>query len=238
MKTFLASSPKWLITFTTMRLLAGWGKGGAGVGVERTPSFLINSHAETQRALAVRIVILTNMALRLPDSANAIAARLIPFMMTKSFEGREDRKLAEKLRDELPKIFNWAVTGWKRLEERGRFKLGATAQGIVDELRRTANPTLHFISVACEIDPTAITPKNELYTAYQFWAAEEEIIAASKVTFSRELFNASDFKVEQHRPRQGEPKPGEKEKTQLPCFYGIRLNAEWKDKLATTPSDF
>ena len=40
----------------------------------------------------------------------------------KSFVGHEDIRLTNRLLEELPGILNWALEGWKRLHERGRFE--------------------------------------------------------------------------------------------------------------------
>ena len=43
-------------------------------------------------------------------------------MLTKSFYGREDHGLTDKLLTELPGILNWAIAGWADLKRSGHFK--------------------------------------------------------------------------------------------------------------------
>ena len=44
---------------------------------------------------------------------------MILLRQTKSFYGKEDPGLTDKLLAELPSILLWAIQGWQRLRERG-----------------------------------------------------------------------------------------------------------------------
>ena len=53
---------------------------------------------------------------------------MILLRLTQSFYGREDPDLTAKLQAELSSILLWAVAGWQRLRERGRFEQPQSGQ--------------------------------------------------------------------------------------------------------------
>ena len=71
--------------------------------------------------IPVRIVIITNVVPSVPDSSGALASRFMVLSFKHSFLGREDIALGAKLAAELPGILNWALEGWRRLQQRGHF---------------------------------------------------------------------------------------------------------------------
>jgi putative DNA primase/helicase len=87
--------------------------------------------------LPTRFVIIANEAPAFLDPSGALARRLIVLWTQKSFVGREDIRLTNRLLEELPGILNWALEGWKRLQERGRFEdtvVSAEAAAILSSL--------------------------------------------------------------------------------------------------------
>ena len=59
--------------------------------------------------LPTRFLILTNELPKLTDSSGALAGRFIILSLTKSWYGREDHDLTERLLEELPGILNWSI---------------------------------------------------------------------------------------------------------------------------------
>src|SRR5208283_2099412 len=72
--------------------------------------------------LPTRFVLITNELPRLKDASGALASRLVILRFTRSFYGREDTGLSDRLQSELPGILLWALQGWQRLRQRGRFE--------------------------------------------------------------------------------------------------------------------
>ena len=58
--------------------------------------------------LQARIVVLTNELPRLADASGALSGRFLILLLTKSFYGKEDRGLTERITRELPGILNWS----------------------------------------------------------------------------------------------------------------------------------
>jgi len=87
--------------------------------------------------LLTRLMILTNELPRLGDASGALSGRMIVLRMSESFYGREDIALTDKLLAERPGILLWAIEGWRRLRERGRFIFSRWAVTICGSKWRT-----------------------------------------------------------------------------------------------------
>lgn len=122
--------------------------------------------------LAVRFLVMTNEVPTLPDSSSAIVTRTLLIRMTETFLGKEDPALEKKLLAELPGILNWAIAGWQRLQNRGRFKQPASGQELIDEFRRQSSPVGEFVEDCCEVGKGKSVPVAELYSAYCEWCEQ------------------------------------------------------------------
>ena len=71
--------------------------------------------------LPARFTILTNELPRLTDASAALPSRLMVLQLNRSWYGAEDTGLGERLLQERPGIFLWALEGLRRLRQRGRF---------------------------------------------------------------------------------------------------------------------
>ena len=73
--------------------------------------------------LSVRFLLLTNELPRITAASGALASRFILLQLTRSFYGKEDLKLTDKLLTELPGIPKWALHGLDRLRRYGSFQM-------------------------------------------------------------------------------------------------------------------
>jgi putative DNA primase/helicase len=119
--------------------------------------------------LPTRFLILSNELPRLDDASATIISRMIVLRVTETFFGREDPELLDRLIPELPGIFIWAIEGWRRLNERGRFEQPESAQELVDELETLASPMTAFINDRCLVDPQASVERQELFEEWANW---------------------------------------------------------------------
>jgi hypothetical protein len=71
--------------------------------------------------LPTRFLVLTNELPRLCDASGALAGRFIVLCRNRSWYGRNDLSLTDRLRAELPGILNWSIEGWRRLRAPGHF---------------------------------------------------------------------------------------------------------------------
>jgi putative DNA primase/helicase len=170
--------------------------------------------------LPTRFFILSNDLPQIPDTSGALESRLVLMKLQRSFAGREDRELTQKLLAEAPGILRWAVEGWHRLRARGRFIQPESGRDGLRVMRDLASPVWAFLCDCCEIADDAEVGVDELYRAYQEWIAAQGRKAGGKEQFGRDL-RAAFPKLEVSRPgaraRSGE-------KPERPRIYsGIRL---------------
>ena len=111
--------------------------------------------------------------LKASDPSGAFASRFITFNMTKSFYGRENHRLTDRLLGELPGILNWAIEGWERLRERGHFIQPASGMQRVRELHNLTSPLLGFIGDQCVVEADRQVECQVLFQAYCNWCAEK-----------------------------------------------------------------
>ncbi len=95
--------------------------------------------------LPTRLIICCNEMPTLYETTGALSSRLLLLQFQKSFSGKEDYELKDKLHNELSGISNWALEGLRRLRRNGRFSEPTAMKIGLQEHRRESNPTLAFI---------------------------------------------------------------------------------------------
>jgi putative DNA primase/helicase len=117
--------------------------------------------------LSTRLLIDCNQLPRFKDTSGALANRMIILRLTKSFLDREDTALAERLLAERSGILLWAIAGWKRLTERGRFVQPESGLPLRRDLENISSPVGQFVRECCRTDsPHAVVPRQTLYQTY------------------------------------------------------------------------
>ncbi len=165
--------------------------------------------------LLVRILIVSNEVPRFPESSGALAKRYIALALVRSFYGREDHDLANRLLCELPAIFNWAIKGYAELRMRGRFDLPPSAEAVIEDAEVQNEPIKAFLRDHCEVGLDKHVPKSELYTEYQSFCEANGIRWPSTLPeFARKLM-AAEPSIKATRPRLN----GGREH----CFDGVCL---------------
>lgn len=156
--------------------------------------------------LPTRLWIMTNDLPALSDTSSALAGRFIIIAFPNSFYGREDTKLKVKLDAELSGILNWAIEGYRRLNERGSFVQPKNALDIMGELETLGSPIRAFLRDCCVVGAEHEAKSDILFNAYLAWAEKNRQRATNKEWFGRELRSALPG-VSIYRPR----KPGDPE---------------------------
>jgi putative DNA primase/helicase len=119
--------------------------------------------------LPTRLMILSNVLPRLPDSSGALAGRMLIFKFVKSWLGREDLTLEARIHKELPGILLWSVAGLKRLREQGHFTQTATGREMADELRGLGSPVQCFVNECLSVGPNETIAKSEAWSLWCKW---------------------------------------------------------------------
>lgn len=119
--------------------------------------------------LPTRFAIMANELPKLGDASGALAGRLILLQLTRSWYGREDHHLFDRLRQELPGILLWSIEGWRRLRDRGRFVQPASAAELVDAMENLSSPVGEFVRERCVTGPREAVEVGELYREWRSW---------------------------------------------------------------------
>lgn len=119
--------------------------------------------------LPTRFMLLTNELPRMNDASGALAGRFIILRLTQSFYGKEDTDLTNRLTAELPGILLWALEGWKRLRERGRFEQPKSVADAVEEMEDLSSPVAAFVRERCRIGAGERCYVSELYASWKTW---------------------------------------------------------------------
>lgn len=92
--------------------------------------------------------------------------------MVRTFLGKEDKSLDSKLSNELPGILNWAINGWQRLRERGRFSQPESGGELLQELRDLTSPVGMFVRQTCITGPEWSVGVEDIYAAWCEWCKD------------------------------------------------------------------
>ena len=171
--------------------------GGDAVTVDRK-----NREAVTCR-LPVRFVVLANEVPDLSDGSAAVASRFVVLRTTRGHLGAEDLGLKDRLAAELPGVLLWALDGWRRLRDRGRFVQPASGEEALDDVRALASPVREFAAECCAAGPGRSVPCQMLYDAWRRWCAARGVDKPGPLAaFARDL-KAALPGVRTSRPRAG-----------------------------------
>lgn len=145
------------------------------------------------------------------DASGAVGHRFLYLQYQRSWAGREDRGLEERLMSELPGINNWALAGLRRLRANGgRFTVPDTAKNLADDFLMRSNPIHAFmrdrVVVRRDCDPgdiahleltdeKVVIQRDALFRLNTDWCSEHDLQAKETAWFSRDLANASSPNV-------------------------------------------
>ena len=153
--------------------------------------------------LPTRFLLLTNELPSLKDVSGALASRFILLTVTESFYNREDHTLTPRLLEELPGILNWAIEGWRDLQETGRFQQPESAAEAIQELEDLGSPVGAFVRDRCVRGPTQSVSASDLFGEWKNWCEEHgQAQTGDTQAFGRNL-RAALPKLNTARPRSG-----------------------------------
>jgi len=108
---------------------------------------------------------------------------------TENFEGRADKHILRKLttEKELEGFFNLALTGLRRLLERGDFTASASIEATRENYMRKASPLYCFIQDQCEEAEGEFVACEDFMRAYSEWCGEHGYKAKPQAEVTKEM---------------------------------------------------
>jgi P4 family phage/plasmid primase-like protien len=117
---------------------------------------------------------------------------LVPFP-TSVPKSERDPSLPDRLDDELSGIMNWALDGYKRLQEQQRFTADRDPGATRDTWEMWGSTIEQFKQTCLEMDPKEHVPKSDVYSAYVQYCEAEGIPAETQRKLTRELKTDSEI---------------------------------------------
>ena len=169
--------------------------------------------------LTTRFAIMTNELPRIADASGAVASRFIVLTLQRSFYGKEDHGLTERLLGELPGILNWSIAGWHRLRARGHFlQPGSSAEAIRD-LEDLGSPIGAFLRECCDVGPGLAVGCDRLFEDWKRWCmAQGRDHPGTVQSFARDLRTAV--------PGLGAERPRLQDGSRERRYLGVALRKE------------
>ena len=103
-----------------------------------------------EAVLQTKLFFLSNLPLNIPDESGVLPTRFIYVELTKSFFGKEDPDLADRLLTELPGILNLAIKNFRELLKRNAFIQPQAGEALYKRMRSLCSPVSAF---AQELEP-------------------------------------------------------------------------------------
>jgi putative DNA primase/helicase len=164
--------------------------------------------------LPTRVMIASNELPKLSDSSGALTKRTLLLELRKSFYGQEDMELEARLLGELTEILAWAVEGWQRLKERGRFDPPASSQDAMADFEALTAPIKTFVEDYCTTEADDWIEIGSLFQRWKDFAEESNFNPGTIQTFTRNL-KAAVPSIRSFRPRGTTARKR--------CFQGITV---------------
>jgi len=117
--------------------------------------------------LSTRFLIMSNSLPLLNDPSGALAGRLVPLVLTKSFYGEEDLGLYDRLKNELPGILNWSLAGYARLRSQGHFTEPTKSKSARDRIHDITSPVSAFARDHLEFGDEFEAPVADVYQEWR-----------------------------------------------------------------------
>lgn len=141
--------------------------------------------------IGTRLMMLSNELPRFIDASQALAGRMLILKFRESFIGREDFDLFDRLKLEMPGILNWAIRGWERLTERGRFVQPAQGADLVAEMEDLSSPVGAFVRECCELGEDKEVEVKDLFACWKSYCEEQGRVRVMELpVFCRDLLTA------------------------------------------------
>lgn len=124
---------------------------------------------------------------RVMDRSDAVYGRIIIFPMLHIFDKAQwDLNIDEKLRLELPGIFNWSLAGLARLEAQGKFSYAQSSEEARTEYKRENDAEATYMEDRIERGERFSIKADDLYRDYRGWCEDNGFKPKNRNTVSKD----------------------------------------------------
>jgi P4 family phage/plasmid primase-like protien len=111
------------------------------------------------------------------DDSDAVYNRTLVLPMTREWSDEEAKPIAKQVvAEELSGVLNWALEGWKRLKERGRFDPPASMVAAGKDFKSQNNPMAEFLELCVESDANIHVMAEDFRRIYNNWLQRELVL--------------------------------------------------------------
>jgi putative DNA primase/helicase len=172
--------------------------------------------------LPAKIMLVCNEIPHFVNRRDALTNRMIVFPFRKSFKGKEDPTLHDKLMAELPGILNWAIDGARAIMDGQKLMQSAAGETAIQEIAEVLDSIQGFIADAIEFTSDTSTGKSfinskTLYETYKQWCRDANMGTHGMKRFFQEFKSKAGQRVVASRSPDRRRTKG---------FYGVRLIAD------------
>jgi putative DNA primase/helicase len=148
--------------------------------------------------LNCKVMIVSNVMLDFADDTGAALARFLFLQTRKSYAGKEDPALLQKILGERNAVTWWALRGLRRLLQNGRYT--EPQNDLRNHFQRHNAPVQSFVENHCEL--SGEVQKDVLHDAFLDWCEAAQVPPMSKEDFCKRLY-ASYTNVRAKRANEG-----------------------------------
>ncbi len=151
----------------------------------------------------------TNEMPRLPNKGQGLSSKMLVLPFDVSFHGKEDERLIQKLREELPGIANWAVEGAKKVENATssseRFPMPSRSEDAIRLYLQTNNPFDTFLTARFAPNPNGFVATSVIWDQWQDWVKKNHVRGqtVSRNQIAVKIEQESSWNLNRYRPCGG-----------------------------------
>jgi P4 family phage/plasmid primase-like protien len=195
-----------------------------GVATERIKSLASNDPMGINRKgqsvvfqrMNAKIAFVCNKMPPFLNDENALTNRMVVFPFWKSFQGKEDFTLGERLEQEIPGVFNWALVGARRLLRGDKLFTAQKGLEALEEITQQLDSVQGFMAECVEVTDQEhnVVTATDLWAAYKEWCKDSGRVHKNKQRFFMELGNHRVMATRRVRTKE------------LRGFRGVRLMSD------------
>lgn len=206
-----------------------------GVATERIKSLASNDPMGVNRKgqsvvnqrLGIKVAFVCNRMPSFLNDENAMTNRMIVFPFWKSFEGREDFGLLERLEAEVQGVLNWSLVGARRLLRGERLVMSSRGREALQEIHEALDSVQGFIAECVEDtsqEHNRVSARG-MWDAYREWCKDSGRLPKNKQKFFLEIGNHPRLKERKYRTNTDRG------------FWGIRIVSDMMEVVDETADD-